>query len=94
MSNHNCLSKYDIFRALDGIADAAALSAMLSLLSAIYPDNISAIMAVSQGLFGVGYTLGMFKLYAIVKMGQRKGINYKFQQQGLLMLSTRYVYFI
>ena len=57
-----------IFRALDGIADAAAFSAMLSILSAIYPDNISTIMAVSQGLFGVGYTLGMSKFYVVANL--------------------------
>ena len=59
-NQRNFLSKSNIFRALDGIADAAAFSAMLSILSAIYPENISAIMAVSQGLFGVGYTLGIW----------------------------------
>ena len=46
------------FRALDGIADAAAFGSMVSILMVLYPDKVSMIMASTESVFGVGYTLG------------------------------------
>ena len=48
----------DNFRALDGIADAAAFGSTVSILMVLYPDKVSMIMASTESVFGVGYTLG------------------------------------
>ena len=49
------------FRALDGIADAAAFGSMVSILMVLYPDKVSMIMASTESVFGAGYALGKAK---------------------------------
>ena len=46
------------FRFLDGVADAAAFGSMVSILMVLYPEKVSMIMASTESVFGLGYTLG------------------------------------
>eukprot|EP00095_Tigriopus_kingsejongensis_P001693 maker-scaffold3251_size9521-snap-gene-0.1 protein:Tk01693 transcript:maker-scaffold3251_size9521-snap-gene-0.1-mRNA-1 annotation:"chromaffin granule amine" len=47
-----------LLRMLDGIADAAAWGAILSILMKIWPDRVATIMSWTELCFGLGYTIG------------------------------------
>ena len=53
---------HDFFRFLDGVADAAAWGAGVSILMKLFPNKVSTIMSWTEMLFGLGYMLG--KIYA------------------------------
>ena len=48
----------NIFRALDGMGDAAAWGAILSIMMKLYPDKVATIMSSNEMIFGLGYSLG------------------------------------
>ncbi|TRY80689.1 hypothetical protein TCAL_09016 [Tigriopus californicus] len=45
-------------RALDGLADAAAWGAILSILMKMWPNKVASIMSWTELCFGLGYTVG------------------------------------
>ena len=49
---------HDFFRFLDGVADAAAWGAGVSILMKLFPNKVSTIMSWTEMLFGLGYMLG------------------------------------
>ena len=51
----NC---YSIIRFLDGVADATAVCAGVSILMKLFPNKVSQIMSWTEMLFGLGYMLG------------------------------------
>jgi MFS family permease len=46
------------FRFLGGVADAAALGAVLSILMKLFPKYVTSIVSWTEMLFGLGYMLG------------------------------------
>ena len=49
-----------VYRFLDGMADAAAWGAGVSILMKLFPNRVSQIMSWTEMLFGLGYMLGKF----------------------------------
>ena len=47
------------FRLLEGIAKAACISSILSILMKVFPERISFVTALTEMLIGLGYMLGM-----------------------------------
>ena len=74
------------FRFLDGVADAAAFGSMVSILMVLYPEKVSMIMASTESVFGLGYTLGKSgnpsRLLYLIKM------KIIFQDRPLALLFT------
>ena len=54
------VSKSVVYRFLDGMADAAAWGAGVSILMKLFPNRVSQIMSWTEMLFGLGYMLGKF----------------------------------
>jgi len=54
------IDKYvlSIFRFLGGVADAAALGSVLSILMKLFPKYVTSIVSWTEMLFGLGYMLG------------------------------------
>ena len=46
------------FRALDGIADAAAWGSAVSILMKLFPSKVTTVMSWTETLFGFGYMIG------------------------------------
>jgi len=46
------------FRFIGGVADAAALGAVISILMKLYPKYVTSIVSWTEMLFGLGYMLG------------------------------------
>ena len=49
---------HNFLRFLDGVADAAAWGAGVSILMKLFPNKVSTIMSWTEMLFGLGYMLG------------------------------------
>ena len=49
---------YLLLSFMDGIADAAATNAAVSILMALYPNKVSTMMSWIQSSFGLGYMIG------------------------------------
>ena len=47
-----------VYRFLDGVADAAAWNAVVSILIVLYPNNVSTVMSWIEMLYGLGYMIG------------------------------------
>ena len=45
-------------RFLGGVADAAALGAILSILLKLFPNHTTSVLSWTEMLFGLGYMLG------------------------------------
>ena len=61
----------NIFRFLDGVADAASWGSLLGILMTLYPDKVAVVMSYTELFFGLGYTIGKIKF-------RMKVINQKF----------------
>jgi hypothetical protein len=46
-------------RFIGGVADAAALGSILSILMKLFPNYVSTIVSWTEMLFGLGYMLGL-----------------------------------
>jgi hypothetical protein len=47
------------YRFIGGVADAAALGAILSILMKLFPNYVTTIVSWTEMLFGLGYMLGL-----------------------------------
>ena len=47
------------FRCIDGVAEAAAWSSVLSFMMNYYPHKAAFLMSLSETILGVGYTIGI-----------------------------------
>ena len=47
-----------MLRFLDGMGDAAAWGAIISIMMKLYPDKVATIMSWTEMAFGLGYSLG------------------------------------
>ena len=45
---------------MDGVADAAAQTASISILIALYPTKVATVLSCFQSLFGLGYMIGKY----------------------------------
>ena len=47
-----------VLRVLDGMGNAAAWGAILSIMMKLYPGNVATIMSSTEMIFGLGYSVG------------------------------------
>ena len=47
-----------MLRVLDGMGNAAAWGAILSIMMKLYPGNVATIMSSTEMIFGLGYSVG------------------------------------
>ena len=53
-----CTDLMNVLRFLDGMGDAAAWGAIISIMMKLYPDKVATIMSWTEMAFGLGYSLG------------------------------------
>ncbi len=53
-------------RFIGGVADAAALGSILSILMKLFPNYVTTIVSWTEMLFGLGYMLGLKNIFKAI----------------------------